>query len=104
MDMMKMMKQAADLQKNMKKKQKELAKKNVEYTHNGVTIVASCSLKILSIKINSELIISNDIKKLEETILFTTQKVLDLAQESMKNEMGSLTSALSLPGNMKLPF
>ena len=67
-------------------------------------IVASCSLKIVSIKINPELIISNDTKKLEEIILFTTQKVIDLAQESMKNEMGSLTSGLSLPGNMKLPF
>ena len=38
MDMMKMMKQAADLQKNLKKKQKDLAKTNIQYELNGVKI------------------------------------------------------------------
>ena len=36
MDMMKMMKQAADLQKNMKKKQKALAKTKVSFEDEGV--------------------------------------------------------------------
>ena len=104
MDMMKMMKQAADLQKNMKKKQKELSKKNVEYSYNGVTVVANCSLKILSVEIQPEFIKNNELKIIEDTIKVTTQKVIDLAQESMSKEMGSLTSGMSLPGNMKLPF
>ena len=38
MDMMKMMKQAADLQKNMKKKQKALAKTKVSFEHGGVRV------------------------------------------------------------------
>ena len=49
MDMMKMMKKAADLQKNMKKKQKELSKKTVEFSENGVFVKCSCDLKIISI-------------------------------------------------------
>ena len=64
MDMMKMMKQASDLQKNMKKKQKELSTKKVDYNYQGISIQMSCDMKILSINIDSELLNLEDTQKM----------------------------------------
>ena len=97
MDMMKMMKKATDLQKNMKKKQKELSKKTVEFSENGVFVKCSCDLKIISIKIDEELIKSSDGDNIERFVLKATQGALDLAQKSISKEMGSLTSGMNLP-------
>lgn len=97
MDMMKMMKKAADLKKNLKKKQNELSKKTVEFTENGVFVKCSCDLKIISIKIDEELIKSCNVANVEKFVLKATQEALDLAQKSISKEMGSLTSGMNLP-------
>ena len=88
MDMMKMMKQAADLQKNLKKKQKNLAKTNIQYELNGVKIEMSCEMKIKSIEISDELLGSNDRVKIETTVSRAFQGAIDEAQEVMKKEIG----------------
>ena len=106
MNMMKMMKQAADLQKNMKKKQKELGKTEVQFSAGGgmVTAVATCDMKIKSIKINPDVVDPNDVKKLEGLVLAAVDGVLDSARETMGKEMGKLTSGMGLPEGMDLPF
>ena len=106
MNMMKMMKQAADLQKNMKKKQKELGKTKVEFSAGGgmVTAVASCDMKIKSIKINPDAVDPSDVEMLEDLVLAAVDGVLTSAQETMSTEMGKLTSGMGLPGGMDLPF
>lgn len=97
MDMLKMMKQAASLQKDMKKKQKELANKKVEFTYKGILASVSCDMKISSIKIDHELIDSKDYDKIEINIERAVQGALDLAQKKIGKEMGSLTSGMNLP-------
>ena len=97
MDMMKMMKQAADLKKNMKKKQNELSKKIIEFSENGVSVKCSCDLKIISINIEDELIESCDKDKIEKFILNSTQGAIEKAQKSITKEMGSLTAGMNLP-------
>tara|TARA_B100000927_G_C16450354_1_gene463547 strand:+ start:1473 stop:1769 length:297 start_codon:yes stop_codon:yes gene_type:complete len=97
MDMMKMMKQAADLKKNMKKKQNELSKKIIEFSENGVSVKCSCDLKIISINIEDELIASCDKDKIEKFILKSTQGAIEKAQKSITKEMGSLTAGMNLP-------
>ena len=106
MNMMKMMKQANALQKNMKKKQKELAKKKVEFSAGGgmVTAVATCDMKIKSIKINPDAVDASDVEMLEDLVLAAVDGVLTSAQETMSTEMGKLTSAMGLPAGMDLPF
>jgi len=106
MNMMKMMKQAADLQKNMKKKQKELAKTQVEFSAGGgmVTAVATCDMKIKSIKINPDAVDPSDVEMLEDLVLAAVDGVLSSAQETMGKEMGELTGGMGLPGGMDLPF
>lgn len=106
MNMMKMMKQAADLQKNMKKKQKELAKTEVQFSAGGgmVTAVASCDMKIKTIKINPDAVDPSDVEMLEDLVLAAVDGVLSSAQETMSKEMGELTGGMNLPGGMDMPF
>ena len=106
MNMMKMMKQAADLQKNMKKKQKELGKTEVQFSAGGgmVIAVATCDMKIKSIKINPDAVDPNDVEMLEDLVLAAVDGALNSAQETMGKEMGKLTSGLGLPAGMDMPF
>ncbi|MEE9367493.1 MAG: YbaB/EbfC family nucleoid-associated protein [Pontiella sp.] len=106
MNMMKMMKQAQDLQKNMKKKQAELAKTEVQFSAGGgmVTAVASCDMKIKSIKINPDAVDPSDVEMLEDLVLAAVDGVLTTAQETMSKEMGQITSGMGLPAGMDLPF
>jgi DNA-binding protein YbaB len=104
MDMMKMMKQAADLQKNMKKKQKALAKTKVQHEQDGVTVEISCDMKLQSVQLDEALVAAANGKKLEQAVEKAVQGALDKAQDVMNKEMGSLTQGMGLPGNMKLPF
>ena len=106
MNMMKMMKQAGDLQKNMKKKQKELAKMEVQFSAGGgmVTAVATCDMKIKSIKINPDAVDLNDVEMLEDLVLAAVDGVLSSAQDTMGKEMGKLTGEMGLPAGMDLPF
>ena len=106
MNMMKMMKQAADLQKNMKKKQKELAKTEVEFSAGGgmITAKATCDMKIQSIKINPDAVDPSDVEMLEDLVLAAVDGVLTLAQDTMNEEMGKLTKGMGLPGGLDMPF
>ena len=106
MNMMKMMKQAADLQKNMKKKQKELEKTEVQFTAGGgmVTAVATCDMKIRSIKINPDAVDPDDVEMLEDLVLAAVDGALASARDTMGKEMGKLTGGMGLPEGMNLPF
>lgn len=106
MNMMKMMKQAASLQKNMKKKQDELAGTEVEFSAGGgmVTAVATCDMKVRSIRIKPEAVDPDDVEMLEDLVLAAVDGVLSKAQETMSKEMAKLTSGMGLPAGMDLPF
>ena len=106
MNMMKMMKQAASLQKNMKKKQKELAKREVSFSAGGgmVTVVATCDMKMKNIKIDPSVVDSSDVEMLEDLVRVAVDGAFDLAQKTMSEEMGKLTSGMGLPAGMDMPF
>lgn len=106
MNMMKMMKQAADMQKNMKKKQDELAKTVVEFSAGGgmVTATATCDMKVTSIKINPDVVDPDDVEMLEDLVFAAVDGALNTAQEKMSKEMGKLTQGMGLPGGMGMPF
>lgn len=99
MDMMKMMKQAAGMQKEMKKKQKKLAAMTVEFESAGGAVCASmsCDLKAKSLRIDPELIAEGDVRKIESAVLDAFKGVLKRAQDEAANEMKSITSGLNLP-------
>ncbi|MCF7848745.1 MAG: YbaB/EbfC family nucleoid-associated protein [Kiritimatiellales bacterium] len=106
MNMMKMMKQAATLQKEMKKKQAQLAATEVQFSSGGgmVAAVATCNMNIKSIKIKPEAVDPSDVEMLEDLVFSAVDGALKLAQETMSKEMGELTSGMGLPAGIDLPF
>lgn len=99
MDMMKMMKQAAGMKKDMKKKQKQLAKKTVEFSskNDAVTVTMSCDMKLQGITISPEIVNPSDVKNLEIAVNNAVQGALNQAQDEAANEMKDLTAGMNLP-------
>jgi DNA-binding YbaB/EbfC family protein len=96
MNMMKMMKQAAALQKDLKKKQEQLAEKEVEFTSGGgaVKAVATCDGSLQSIKINPEAVDPADIEMLEDLVFSAVDGALKAGRAEMEKEMGALTKGM----------
>lgn len=94
------MKQAARMQQEMEKVQTELANRTVEATSGGgaVKVTAKCDGSITSIKIDPQALNPADAGLLEDMILTATNQALSQAREISNNEMGKLTSGLSIPG------
>ncbi len=99
MDMIKMMKQAVGMKKEMKKKQKKLAEQIVEFSGNDglVTVKMSCDMTAKEIKISPELIQSKNVKKIETAVLDAVKGALRIAQNEATSEMKSLTAGMNLP-------
>ncbi len=98
----KLVKQAARLQQQMEKVQAELASRTVEATSGGgaVKVVAKCDGTLGSIKIDPQALNPADVQMLEDMIMSAANQALTKAKEISNEEMGKLTSGLSLPGMM----
>ncbi len=98
-----MMQAAASAQKKMGKIQEELAKRTLEATSGGgrVTVTASGTGEILSLKIAPEVVTPDDVEMLEDLILSAVRQAIADAKKLSESEMGKLTAGLGIPG---LPF
>ncbi len=105
-NMMKMMKQAANMQASMKKMQAELAEQTVEFTSGGgmVTAVVKGDLTLQSIKIKPDCVDPEDVEMLEDLVTAAVDGALQAARELSATEMAKLTQGLGLPPGMDLPF
>jgi len=99
MDMLKMAKQAMDMQKEMKKIQKQLASKTVEFSGNGgqIKITMSCDMKVQKIVLAPEFVQSGNMKKIESSLVDAINGSIVLAQSEAAKDMKSLTAGLGLP-------
>ena len=95
-----LMRQAQKLQEEMAKAQEEAKKKTVEATAGGgmVTVVASGSGQIISIRIEKDVVNPDDIEMLQDLILAASNEALRRAQEMVSGEMSKLTGGLNIPG------
>ena len=102
MNMMKLMKQAQTLQKDMKKKQAALAKEVVDFSAGGGAVIATatCDMSIKSIKIKPEVVDPDDVEMLEDLVMSAVDGVLKAAQDKMQSEMGELTEGMGGMGGM----
>lgn len=102
-NIMKMMKQAQSMQKNMEKMQAELAEQTVEFSAGGgmVTVVAKGDISVQSIKIDPKAVDPDDVEMLEDLVLAGVDGALKKAQEMVSTEMGKLTQGMNIPG---MPF
>lgn len=92
--------QAARLQQQMEKVQTDLANRTVEASSGGgaVKVVARCDGTLASIKINPAAVAPDDMQMLEDMILSAANQALTQAREISTQEMGKVTSGLSIPG------
>ena len=88
------------MQQQMEKVQTELANRTVEATSGGgaVKVTAKCDGSIIAIKIDPQALNPADASLLEDMILTATNQALSQARDISNNEMGKLTSGLSIPG------
>ena len=98
-NIMKMMKQAADMQKNMAKAQESPAALELEHSAGGgaVTIKISGDGNVAAIRIDPKVIQPGEAEMLEDLILTAVRGAQELARETAAKEMQKLTAGLNLP-------
>ena len=96
----KLMQQAKKMQKDMLKKQEELKQKTVEISSGGgaVTVVFSGIMELMSIKIDSNVVDSDDIKMLEDLVLAAVNEGIKKVKDLTNSELDSVTGGMNLPG------
>lgn len=95
-----LLKQAQEFQKKVKKMQEELKEKTIEASAGGgmVTVVANGRQEILSIKIEPEVVNTEDIEMLQDLITAAVNEARRKAEELAQEEMKKITGGLGIPG------
>jgi DNA-binding YbaB/EbfC family protein len=100
MNIAKMIKEAQRMQERMAEAQSLLAAKSVEATSGGgkVTVHATGSGDITSIKIDPAVVDPNDVEMLEDLVLSAVRQAIEDAKRLAGDEMGKLTGGMKIPG------
>jgi hypothetical protein len=95
-----LMKQAQKMQAQIAKVQEELAGKTIEASSGGgmVLVVVNGKQEVLSIKIEPEVIDSNDKEMLQDLVVAAVNEALRKSQEMVSEEMSKITGGLQIPG------
>ena len=105
MDIMKMMKQAKDMQDKMATLQAEMAEETIEGTAGGgmVTVTLSGKGELSGVKIDPSLLVPDDVEILEDLLIAAHSDAKSKADQMMAEKTQGLMSGLGLPPGMKLP-
>jgi DNA-binding YbaB/EbfC family protein len=100
-----LMKQAQQMQDNMKKMQEELATVEVEGQSGAglVKIVMTCRYDVKRVTIDPS-VISDDKEMLEDLIAAAVNDAVKRVESATQEKMSGLTAGLGLPAGLKLPF
>jgi len=100
-----LMKQAQQMQENMRRAQEELAKIDVEGQAGAgmVKVTVSCRNEVRRIQIDPSLF-EDDRDMLEDLVVAATNDALRKAEQTAQEKMGGLTQGLPLPPGFKMPF
>lgn len=103
-DLMKLMKQAGEIQGRMQKMQEELAALEVEGQSGAglVTVRLNGKMEARGIKIDPSLIKPDEAEMLEDLILAAFQDAKGKAETAVQAKMQEVTGGLQLPPGMKL--
>ncbi|RMD87611.1 MAG: YbaB/EbfC family nucleoid-associated protein [Candidatus Dadabacteria bacterium] len=94
------MKQAQQLQDELKKAQEEAKKMTVEASAGGgmVKVVVNGSLEIVSLEIAPEVVNVEDIEMLQDLIIAACNEALERMQEETAKAMRQVAGGLDIPG------
>ena len=101
-----LMKQAQQMQENMKKAQEQLAAIEVEGQAGAglVKVVMTCKHDVRRVTIDASLL-ADDKEMLEDLVAAAFNAAVRKAEETSAEKMGKLTAGMpGLPPGMKLPF
>ena len=95
-----MIRQAQKFQEQLAQKQAELDEREYTAVAGGgvVEAVVTGKKQIKSLKIKPEIVDSDDIDMLEDTVCAAINEALRIADEATTEEMNRLTGSLNLPG------
>lgn len=100
-----LMKQAQQMQDNLKKAQEQLALIDVEGQAGSglVKVLMSCKNEVKRVTIDPSLL-ADDKDMLEDMIAAAFNDAVRLAEATSQEKMGKLTAGMPMPPGMKLPF
>ena len=100
-----LMKQAQQMQDNLKKMQEQLAQVEVEGQSGAglVKVLVTCRNEVKRVTIDPSLV-GEDKDMLEDLVVAAMNDALRRAEQTAQERMGSVTSGLPLPPGFKLPF
>jgi nucleoid-associated protein EbfC len=99
-----LMKQAQQMQENMKKAQEQLALVEVEGQSGAglVKIVMTCAHEVRRVNIDPSVL--DDREMLEDLVAAAVNDAIRRGEELSKEKMAGFTAGLNLPAGFKLPF
>jgi DNA-binding YbaB/EbfC family protein len=100
-----LMKQAQQMQANMKKAQDELATIEVEGQAGSgmVKVIMTCAREVRRVSLDDSLL-TDDKDMLEDLIVAAMNDAMKQVAAVTEKKMGGFTAGLSLPPGMNLPF
>jgi len=100
-----LMKQAQEMQANMKKAQEEMASITVTGESGGgmVRITMTCQHQVRSLEIDDTLV-GDDKEMLEDLIIAAFNDALRKVESTVQEKFSGMASGMGLPAGMKLPF
>ena len=100
-----LMKQAQEMQANMKKAQEEMAALTVtgESGAGMVRISMTCQHQVQPVEID-ETLLGDDKEMLEDLITAAFNDAIRKVEKTVQERFSGMTAGLSLPAGMKLPF
>ncbi|MFH0907671.1 MAG: YbaB/EbfC family nucleoid-associated protein [bacterium] len=99
-NMMKLMQQAASMQKNVQKLQAELAERTYEFSAGGGAVTATVrgDMSMDRITIDPKAADPSDLEMLEDLVKAAVNGALEMARDSAQKEMAKITGGLGIPG------
>ena len=100
-----LMKQAQQMQENLKKAQDELANVEVEGQSGAglVKVLMTCKNEVKRVTIDPSLL-ADDKDMLEDLVAAAFNDAVRRAEATSAEKMGKLTAGMPMPPGMKLPF
>jgi DNA-binding YbaB/EbfC family protein len=100
-----LMKQAQQMQDNMRKMQEQLASVEVEGQSGAgmVKVVMTCKHDVKRISIDPSLV-GDDKEMLEDLVAAAVNDAVRRVESTVQEKMSGFTAGMGLPAGMKLPF
>ena len=101
-----LMKQAQQMQENMKKVQEELASTEVEGQSGAglVKVIMTCKHDVKRVTIDESLLKDDDKEMLEDLVAAAMNDAVRRVETTVQEKMGAVTAGLPLPPGFKMPF